>query len=172
MLLPVVPILTSFVRLAMSSPLHTLVGPPLVIDALARRWAQARRVPLPQGLALVPLTDVLLDDIAELATSSPRIGHASIAPVPDGVALVAFEASAGGVLAWIRRDGGVVEAVVWEVGRVVLGPLSGDDAVDRALLRAGAWTRPGESVVDALGLRWATTDALAQRGTSRFEHGR
>ncbi len=156
----------------MSPTLHALVGSSAVVDALARRWAQARVVALPQGLALVPLIDALVDDIAELAASSPRLAYASAPPVPDGVALVASEASATGPLAWLHRDVEATAAVLWDGGRVVLGPLEGDDAVDRALRRVGAWTRLGESAVDVLGLRWATTDALAQRGTSRFEHGR
>ena len=156
----------------MSSPLHALVGPPAVLDSLARRWTQARVVPLPQALALVPLTEALVEDIAELAAASPLLAYAAVPPVPDGVALVAREGSAGGLLAWIRREGDTADAVVWEQGRVVLGPLSGADAVEQALRRVGAWARPGNSVVDVLGLRWATTDTLALQGTSPFEPGR
>ena len=152
----------------MSTSLHAFIGPSAVLNALAQRWVEALAVALPQGLALVPLTDALLDDIADLTASSPRIGHANVPPVPNGVALVVSEASDGGVLAWVQRDRDSVAAVVWEAGRVVLGPLAGEGALDETLRRVGAWARPGESVVDALGLRWSGTDALAARGTAPF----
>lgn len=143
---------------------HGLTASTAVLSSLARRWGQARTVALPQGLALLPLTDALLDDMAELAASSPRIGHATVLGVPDGIALVASEASVAGPLAWLRRDeGGAESAVVWEEGRVVLGPLSGADALDTALRHLGAWARPGESVLDALGLRWTSTERLFGR---------
>jgi hypothetical protein len=131
--------------------LHAIVGRPAPLAGLAERHEAARVVDLPQGYAMVPLTDALLAKV--------------------DAAAIAAELSAAGPVAIVTTNyfggTGAQSAEVWQHGRRTLGPLSAStDDADRA-----TWPEVGpiNQVLRAIGVEaageWDAFDAL---GLGRF----
>lgn len=154
----------------MSHALEALVGQTHAVAEFASRWVRARVVGLPQNFALVPLSVALREDIEELVGTDKQGRFLAFAALSDAVAEAVAEASSAGALAHIETEyfGGVGEqrAVVWEQGRVTLGPLEDEHAVNAALRRLGVWTDGTADEFDTLGLsRFRDTETAGRQAS-------
>src|SRR4051812_43620198 len=112
--------------------LQAFIAEEPVLISLASGLTHARLVPLGYGLAMIPLTEALFDEMNQTAIAS----GISATPgrswyYPEGVAW-AVEWSAQGLIAYVEADffGGVgyQHSVVCRGGGIILGPIhSGDD---------------------------------------------
>jgi len=132
----------------MSYTLQALIG-----DALnAKRAAPsgALVVGLPQAMALVPFTESVcgahgisfLPLTDEGSDDVPQVVHAFAARAKK-IAYVEAEFFGGA---------GAQAAVVWEEGRLILGPIVAEDAINQALRLLGVLKREHHDEFDALGL--------------------
>ncbi|MHA3774770.1 hypothetical protein ACXR0O_24880 [Verrucomicrobiota bacterium sgz303538] len=155
----------------MGHNLHAIIGPRESALEFAARWQRAHTMPLAQGFLLIPVTEVLLDDIAELHGSTKPDPFAVFSHFSDGLAVSIADSATNGPLAYIETEyfGGVGEqyAILWENGHVALGPLTsetkwsgheliqtpaGDSSICQVLRRMGVWKQGSQDEFDALGL--------------------
>lgn len=155
----------------MAHVLRAVIGPTGSASDFVSRWVGARAVTLPQAFMLVPVTDALFDDISELYGFNRPDPSAEFAYLSEALAEAISQSSREGQLAFIETDyfGGIGQqhAVVWDRGRVVLGPLTSEttwtgqdviqppaseEAINQVLRYMGVWTRGGQDEFDTLGL--------------------
>lgn len=139
----------------MSYSLEAFVARPPV---LARLAPGVVTVALPQGFALLPLTDANFAALSEgLSLSGAGLtGQDELPELPIELADKARLASAAGPLAWLAAEsfggvGGQV-AAVWRDHGLTLRPLLGPDAIATALLALGVTPATGQDAFAALGL--------------------
>lgn len=162
-----------------SHVLHAIIGAEPAVSVFAGRWHLARRVELPQGFAMVPLTPDLYDDIAELAALTRPDPFPGFERLSAGVEAAVREATAAGWLGYIETDYfggcGTQSAVAWASGRVSAGPFrterrwdgadfqttpAGPRAINRVLTLLGVRANGAADEFDALGLgRFRSTEA-------------
>jgi hypothetical protein len=161
----------------MTHALEALLGKRDAVVSFADRWEHAepsRRpllVVLPQDFALVLCTHSLRRDIRELAGLPSSRPYAELERLTSSEASVFAESSLAGPLGYVETEyfggTGSQAAVLWERGRVTLGPLRfetiwdestqavrelGTPAINAVLAKLGVSKRPGEDEFDALGL--------------------
>ncbi|MGW6057630.1 hypothetical protein [Streptomyces sp. NPDC055189] len=132
-----------------------------LLRAAARDLPEARLVPIGQGLSLMPMTDALFDSVAD-GRASDALGFWRL---PEGFARTLASWSTAGPVAYVEAEyfGGMGEqqAVVWDKGAVVLGPLQVPEdqhfppegsAISQALRRLGAVAGSGQDEFAAVGL--------------------
>src|SRR5262245_25520132 len=111
--------------------LQAIIGKQQTLAQHASEFQRARVVPLAQGIAIIPLTDDLYDEIA------------------DGGGVERFEKLSPGVEEWTQRISVVApvayieaeffggtggqSAVAWSNGSRVLGPVHAEDAINQTL---------------------------------------
>ena len=149
--------------------LHAVLGAAPVVKDLASCWHHAQVVDLPQGVALIPLTRALCEDVAELVGNDRRREFPLFESLSDAMAEVVRSASSLGSLAVIETvlSGTVSEqrAVVWEGGQLVLGPLDHSCSVNAALQRLGVRAPTWCDEFDALHLATSRSTEDATRLT-------
>jgi hypothetical protein len=141
--------------------LQAVIAAEHVLRDLADAFENARIVPLGQHLSLLPMTDELFDAVTVAGT--PPLDGFWKAPAGFGRALAAC--SANGPVAYVEAEyfGGTGEqaAMVWDVGRVVLGHLhlaenasipADGTPISQALRRLGVTTGDHQDAFDAVGL--------------------
>jgi hypothetical protein len=107
--------------------LEAVVATPNVAGAFAARFPSARVVRLSEGLALVPLTESVINELSggerwEWLLSDGR--------APGPLATVLAEVSEFGPVAYFEAEfagGGSQASVIWEGGQVVFGPIIEED---------------------------------------------
>lgn len=130
----------------MAYVLEAVIGPADLIRREVEGRPAAVVVPLPQGLALVPMTDAFFDAVTDGASTAP-LGFWKL---PGGFDRVLATWSAAGPVAYVEADffggAGSQRAAVWSGGDLVLGPLGLDEVdpvpdagtpISRALRRLG-----------------------------------
>jgi hypothetical protein len=139
-----------------------------VIAPMRERLPAAVLCPLPQGFALVPITDRLADALDNDAHATADVPPAK---AHDMVALASALSMRGPVVwAATRFFGGAggQQAVVWRDGQVVLEIVEDEDdraawpdsPISRGLLYIGVVAAAGEDEFDALGLgRYRSNEA-------------
>lgn len=145
----------------MSYELKALIGSWDLLKVVAAEVPVARVARLEQGLALIPMTDLLFDTVAEHG----GVLQPGFAAFPGGFGrrLVAWSQASpiGYVEAHYAGGDGTQRAAVWVDGRLVLGPLScstgqsfPDDGspISQALRRIGAQRTPAADEFDEVGL--------------------
>ena len=147
--------------------LQAVLGKGPVVSDLASRWHRARVIDLPQSFALIPLSRALREDIDELVGDDRQRRFPSFRSLSDAVAEIVEDASLGGPLALIETEffGGAGEqrSVVWDAGRVVLGPLDHARSVNAALERVGVQAPDWCDEFDALHLvKYRSTEDTAR----------
>ena len=167
----------------MSHTLRAVIGPIPPVTEFAGRWVQAHLISLPQRFGLVPMTAALLADIQELAMLDEPDPFADFAHLPAALAQAIMEATRSGPLAYVETDywGGIgrQSAIVWNKGRLVLGPLGSETAgpmnaypapplsegaVNQALRYLGVWRQNGQDEFDMLGLgRYRSTEGAVAK---------
>ncbi|WP_250402430.1 hypothetical protein [Streptomyces cellostaticus] len=131
------------------------------LRGVARDLPAARPASIGQGLSLMPMTDTLVDSVAD----GSGVGALGFRRLPDGFEKTLAAWSAGGPVAYVEAEyfGGVGEqrAAVWDGGTIVLGPLHVEEGrpfppagspISQALRRLGAVASAGEDEFSAVGL--------------------
>ncbi|MFI1170617.1 hypothetical protein [Streptomyces melanogenes] len=145
----------------MSYQLTAVIAESGLLTSAAATFPSARTAPLPQGLALLPMTETLFNEL----TKENEASHPAFWRLPATLDLALAEWSKAGPVAYVESEyfGGLGEenSAVWRAGRLALGPLhqlefepvpaEGSPAV-RALRELGV--QPGDSFDEftALGL--------------------
>jgi hypothetical protein len=118
----------------------------------------SRVIDLPEGLGLVPLSEALMREVQErwpAAEGSGRISGVFEFMTPSLERWVQ-ELSRGGVIGYIETEyfggEGFERSAVFRDSNVVLGPLDGAGAVNRALRALGVVAKPGQEEFDVVGL--------------------
>ncbi|WP_328435858.1 hypothetical protein [Streptomyces sp. NBC_00425] len=145
----------------MSYDLQAVIAGEEVLNAAVRVLSAARLASLGQGLSLLPMTDALFDSLSEGVDT----GALGFWRLPGGFAKTLADWSTAGPVAYVEAEyfGGVGEqqAVVWDGGAIVLGPLRvpegrplppAGSAISQALRRLGVVAGAGEDEFTALGL--------------------
>ena len=139
-----------------------------------RRHAQSLRTAvlceLPQGLALLPLTDVVL---AELAVGQGDVPSALLPTLTRGALAFAVAASQAAPVAFVSTcyfgGQGTQDALVWSQGELIFSPRSAPYAdawpnspISRALRTLGIVADDGSDEFDTVGLgKYRTTEKWA-----------
>ncbi|KRD20224.1 MULTISPECIES: hypothetical protein [unclassified Streptomyces] len=145
----------------MSYDLQAVIAGEEVLNAAVRVLSAARLASLGQGLSLLPMTDALFDSLSEGVDT----GALGFWRLPGGFAKTLADWSTAGPVAYVEAEyfGGVGEqqAVVWDGGAIVLGPLRvpegrplppAGSAISQALRRLGVVAGAGEDEFTALGM--------------------
>ncbi|CAM5269713.1 hypothetical protein SALBM311S_12524 [Streptomyces alboniger] len=145
----------------MGYDLQAVIAGGEVLRAASRPLSAARMASLGQGLSLMPMTDALFDSVAEGSDT----GALGFWRLPGGFDRTLADWSTAGPVAYVEAEyfGGVGEqqAVVWDGGIIVLGPLHvregrpfaiAGSAISQALRRLGAVASAGEDEFSAVGL--------------------
>jgi hypothetical protein len=145
----------------MGYDLQAVIAGGEVLRAASRHLSAARMASLGQGLSLMPMTDALFDSIADGSDT----GALGFWRLPGGFDRTLADWSTAGPVAYVEAEyfGGVGEqqAVVWDGGTIVLGPLQvregrpfalAGSAISQALRRLGAVASAGEDEFSAVGL--------------------
>jgi hypothetical protein len=134
----------------MGYTLEAIIGSWGVLRAAVRSQPAAALVSLPQNLAMVPMTDALVDAVTD-ASSQRLLGFRKL---PAGFDRVLSAWSYGGPVAYIEASFfaliGSQRAALWADGRLALGPLSVDEG--EPFVDAGS---PISQVLRHLGVRRA-----------------
>ncbi|MEH0447841.1 hypothetical protein QA811_30375 [Streptomyces sp. B21-102] len=145
----------------MSYDLQAVIAGEEVLNTAVRVLSAARLASLGQGLSLLPMTDALFDSLSEGVDT----GALGFWRLPGGFAKTLADWSTAGPVAYVEAEyfGGVGEqqAVVWDGGAIVLGPLRvpegrppppAGSAISQALRRLGVVAGAGEDEFTALGM--------------------
>ncbi|MFJ3720554.1 hypothetical protein [Streptomyces sp. NPDC090057] len=145
----------------MGYDLQAVIADRETLRSMVRHLPAARLASIGQGLALMPMTDVLFDSVAD-GSGRDALGFWRL---PGGFENTLADWSVGGPVAYVEVEyfGGAGEqrAAVWDGGTVVLGPLhvtagqllaSVSSPVSQALRRLGAVAGAGEDEFSAVGL--------------------
>ncbi|MES2840884.1 hypothetical protein [Hydrogenophaga sp.] len=134
------------------------------LEVAAARFTSAVVCPLVQGLALLPITEALTQ---ELAGAHPELAHASpplVESMAPGVAALAAQLSEGGPVAFISTEifGGTggQDALVWEGAEIVFALSDNEDKmlawpntpISQALRAIGVQADDGKDEFDTVGL--------------------
>lgn len=130
--------------------LQAVIGKQQTLAQHAPEFQQARIVPLAQGIAIIPLTDDLYDEIAD----GGEVDH--FYKLSPGIEEWALRLSAVAPVAYIEAESfggtGGQSAVVWSGGSRVLGPLHSEDAINETLRFLGVRADGAHDEFDAVGL--------------------
>ncbi|WP_423393812.1 hypothetical protein [Burkholderia sp. LMG 21824] len=150
----------------------------MILSDFAIQYREARVVRMLQGLALIPLTDLLYDSIVAGKTTS------HVQPFERLSTLVADALSTfskAGKIAYVETDyfggEGAQSSAVWERGELILPPRQsstddpglalGERAINAALRKLGAVSVEGAvDLFDSIGLgNFRSTEFLARNAT-------
>ncbi|MEU0271334.1 hypothetical protein [Streptomyces sp. NPDC006307] len=145
----------------MGYDLQAVIAEGEVLRAASRDLPAARLATLGQGLALMPMTDALIDSVADAGET----GVLGFWRLPGEFEKTLADWSTAGPVAYVEAEhfGGVGEqrAAVWQGGTIVLGPVHvgegrpfppAGSAISQALRRLGAVASTGEDEFSAVGL--------------------
>ncbi len=146
----------------MSFTLEAVIGSSAVIRTVTVDLPAATLIPLPQGIAMMPMTDEFFDAVAEEVDAARSLGFEKL---PGGFAEKLSSWSATAPIGYAEADffGGVgtQQAALWTDGALTFGPVSIDEdepfppdgSPISQLLRHLGVTRGGHhDEFDALGL--------------------
>ena len=140
---------------------------------LTARAAGHPVVALDRGLALLPMTELVLEEIVPGGEYRGALGFVGL---PDGFDRVLAGWSVDGPVAYVEANffGGIgaQRAIVWLAGELAFGPVgdevgrpSGPSPISRALARLGVARAAALDEFDAVGLgRHRTTEDWAEPG--------
>lgn len=146
----------------MGHSIRAIIGKHGIMQRMAADWVDMKEIQLPQDYGMIFLTDALLDDIMELLEATemePDDGLdffdrlAGSAPV---AAMLLRTYSFREKLIYVETDyfggAGTQAGVLYENGKVAIGPQRGEGTIDRLLRELGVWCKPGQDEFDALDL--------------------
>lgn len=136
--------------------LYGIVGKSRDLLHKSLEYPSAGVVHLGEGIGMIPLSEELLDAIEQdesLASVKSKSGFEFLSA---GVVELARRLSRGTMIAYVEAEfisgEGTESSVVWRDGTVVLGPLRGTGAVNRALRAMGVSAPAGREEFEVVGL--------------------
>lgn len=130
--------------------LQAIIGKQQTLAQHVSEFQHARIVPLAQGIAIIPITDDLYDEVAD-GGDVDRFYKLS-----PGIEEWAQRISAGAPVAYIEAEffGGTggQSAVAWSEGSRVFGPIHAQHAINEALRFFGVRVDGAHDEFDAIGL--------------------
>lgn len=134
----------------MAYVLQAIISTQSVLEAHASDFGAAVVVPLNSGLALIPITNELLDEIG--ASGSSGQFYQLTPAVSDWLRVISSSASAAYVEAEFFGSVGEQGAVVWARGEEVLAPTHDAKAINIALRLLGVSRGTAHDEFEAVGL--------------------
>ena len=135
---------------------YAIVGKSRDLVHKSLEYPGAGVVHLEQGIGMIPISEELLNAIEQGETSLGATEEPGFEFVSEVVLTWARRLSKGTTLAYIeaefRSGEGTESAVVWRDGKVVLGPLQGTGAVNRALRTLGVSVPSRREEFEVVGL--------------------
>lgn len=127
------------------------------VRKFANDWVSAKAIELPQGFAMVFMTDELLDDMEELSVLSGDMFPSELDYFTEAVDDIMKRYSSGDKLAYIETDYfggyGTQGGVLYENGKIAIPPQKCEGGTINALLREmGVWCKDGNDEFDMLTL--------------------
>lgn len=136
--------------------IQAIIGVHEIVQKLADDWVCAEEIKLPQGYGMVFMTNALLDDLTELFDVPDEFCYPELDFFTVAAERFLQQYSFRTKLAYIETDyfGGVgtQAGVLYENGRVSIGPRSGDGTINLLLKELGVWCEPGKDAFDSLNL--------------------
>jgi hypothetical protein len=130
--------------------LQAILGRHETLEQAASQFQHARVVPLAQGVAIIPMTDELYDEIGDGGEVD------RFCKLSPGIEGWARRISAAAPIAYIEAEffGGIggQSAVAWYGGSHVLAPVHARDAINQALRFFGVLANGAHDEFDAVGL--------------------
>lgn len=118
--------------------------------------ADSAVIPLPQGCAMVPVTDAVAYAFGPADRPWLHGTHSIFTHLPEGLVPRLRELSRGGRVAYVEAEyfGGVGEqrCIVWDDGAVVEEPRESSSAINDALRSLGVEPAQGKDRFDTMGL--------------------
>lgn len=140
----------------MGHMMRGIIGKQAVIETIAGDWCAAQLTELPQGYAMVLLTDALFDGITELYDAPNQLDCTVLTFYTTAIAYFLQYYSFHTKLIYIETDyfggHGSQAGVLVADGKVCIGPVSGSGAINRLLRAIGVWTVPGKTPFEMLEL--------------------
>jgi len=141
--------------------LEALIFPDANLDILFRPLAHAQLIRMPQHLSLLPFTREFRNQIAEHYPATQTVTYKELDLLSGSVIEIAKAISMIVPVAYIEATytGGYggQESIVWKDSEVVLGPLTEQDSINRALRFLGVSKGEAADEFEAMGLhlnRW------------------
>jgi hypothetical protein len=168
----------------MGHVLHAVIGRRTAVAEFAGPWLSAHLVRLPQGFALVPLTESLFDEIAATGRSEAPDPFTQFERLSERVEVALKGASTTGPLAYIETDYfggcGTQSAVAWDRRGILAGPFKtetswsgshhvvkppGEWAINRVLAALGVVPAAEEDEFDTMSLgQFRSTESVEEVG--------
>ncbi len=134
----------------MGYQLEAIIGKEQTLGLLASGFKNAQVVALAQGMAIIPLTDELYDEIAD----GGEVDH--FYKLSPGIEAWTARISAVAPIAYIEADFlggfGTQGAVAWRDGSRALGPIHAPDAINQTLRFFGVQVNGVRDEFEAVGL--------------------
>jgi hypothetical protein len=115
----------------MTYVLHALIAQEHVLDSLAARFQNAHVVRLKQGIALVPVTEVLQEEIDGGRLPQSSDANTMFYELSNALECVCIDCSANGAVAYVEIEyfGGLgfQTTAVWDAGDIIFGPYKAGD---------------------------------------------
>lgn len=130
--------------------LQALIGPKKALGAPEAEFRNARLFPLVQGMALIPLTDDLHDEVGKGGEVDQFMKLSSA--VEQWAQRISFISPLAYVEAEFFGGVGGQSAIVWSRGARVIGPIHSLHAINPALRLLGVKVGKAHDEFDAVGL--------------------
>ena len=141
--------------------LEALIFPDANLDCFFASLTHAHRIRMPQHLCLLPIIREFRDEIAEHYPATQTVTYKEMDLLSGSVIELAKAISSIVPVAYIEATytGGYggQESIVWKDSEVVLGPLTVQDSINRALRFLGVSKGEAADEFEAIGLhlhRW------------------
>lgn len=136
--------------------LYGIVGKSRDLVHKSLEYPGASVVYLEQGIGMIPISEELLSALEQDEAPVVLSGDRGFEFLSESVSAWACRLSRGTTLAYLEAEfisgEGTESAIVWRDGTVVLGPLRGTGAVNRALRCLGVSVSPRSEEFEAVGL--------------------
>lgn len=123
---------------------------------LAEDWLRAKVIELPQDFAMIFMTDDLLEDVGELLEVSDEQCFPELEYFTEEVKELIEYYSFRTKLTYIETDyfggTGTQAGVLYENGRIAIGPRRGNGTINILLREMGVWCYPDKDEFDMLKL--------------------
>lgn len=140
----------------MGHMIRAFIGKDITMQTISENWVQAEKIKLPQGFALIFLTDYLFDDIEELFNEEKTYEYPFLKYFSKSINSFLSENSFNCQILYIETDYfggyGSQAGVLFENGIMKEKPINGNGTVNRLLKNIGVYKEKGKDEFDSLHL--------------------
>jgi len=170
----------------MSHYIQALIASADILESIRHAHPATRVIPLPQNLALLPVTQAFADDVEHAQSSSAKLAFDQFTVLTSALADLAKDLSKRAPIVYVETEyfggQGAQAAVVWKNGEVVFGPLVtknidegqqcvfttslSDEAINQAMRNIGVVATNARDEFDIVGLgRYRSNDDWLKAAT-------